>query len=68
MLLLARLMTAITAALAAVIYLVIEMVEQVRGRDIAFDQHLLNWRLWGLIFIFWTSIMAGMREALHLHK
>jgi hypothetical protein len=66
-LLLARLMTAMTATFGTVLYLVIEAFERIGGQDIPLDQYLLNGWLWAAIFAFWTMVMACMRRPLRLH-
>lgn len=67
-LLLARMMTVMTMSFAGLLYLVVEAAEHAWHCDIALDQALLDWRPYALIFVFWTSVMAGMRRPLHLHE
>lgn len=67
MLLLARLMTAITATLIAVLYGVGEVFEHLVGVDIPFDHLVYDWRLWLAVFAFWASVMGSLCRLLRLH-
>lgn len=64
---LARLLTIASGILGLAIYAVIETCERQIHSDIWLDQHLLDWRLWTVIFCFWLAVFTASRRYLRLH-
>lgn len=66
-LLLARMLTAMTATFMTVLYAVIEILERSLRTDLPLDQFYFRWWLWLGVFTFWALVMTGARRCLRLH-
>lgn len=63
---LARLLTAVTAVVSGITVIVIRGGERVVHGQCPFDQDLLDWKLWPLVFLFWLGVFTAARRYLRL--